>query len=419
MSKRTIDRILSQEILDSRGDPTVRTTVILDDGQTASAAVPAGASTGSHEARELRDGGTRYGGKGVLEAVRNAMTVINDGLHGMAVDDQPGIDQKLIAIDGSPDRSKLGANAILSVSLASARAASVALRTPLYQYLQQRYQLPEPRTFPRPMCNIINGGKHADNNVSFQEYHVLASGKSFAEHIERTWLVIKRLRSLLEGRRERTLIGDEGGFAPRLASNVEGIELLQEAVSETGLRLDEDVSFGLDVAASEFYDARAGTYRLQPDARTMTPAELINWYQELRDRFPIRTIEDPLAEDDWSNWTELTRRIGAHTVIIGDDLFVTQRDRLSQGIKARAANAILIKPNQVGTLTETMETIAVARDDGYTFIVSHRSGETCDDFIADLAVAVGSPYLKAGALARGERLAKYNRLLTIASEVGA
>lgn len=418
MNKHAIAAISAQEILDSRGDPTIRATVTLKNGEQASADVPAGASTGRHEALELRDGGARYRGKGVRRAVTNVSTVINDVLKGMAVEEQPAIDRKLVGLDGTPDRSRLGANAILSVSLACARAAATAERLPLYEYLQQRFRLKKPKKFPRPMCNVLNGGRHADNNVSFQEFHVLAHGKTFAEQIERTWRVIQCLKDYLRQRHDRTLVGDEGGFAPLLKSNEEGLKLLVTATKESELRLGDDIEFGLDVAASEFYSSRSGTYRLSPDNRELEPGALIEMYQGLAERYPLTTLEDGLSEDDWQNWSALTKRLGEKLMLIGDDLFATQRERLSQGIRAHAGNAILIKPNQVGTLSETMETIAVARDDGYEIVVSHRSGETSDDFIADLAVAVGSRFLKAGSLMRGERLAKYNRLLTIAAEVG-
>lgn len=418
MAQRTIARITAQEILDSRGEPTIRATVVLDDGQSASASVPAGASTGSHEARELRDGGRRYGGLGVLMAVKNVATVINDALRGMNVDAQEDIDRRLVELDRTDDRSHLGANAILSVSLACARTAAVAAHRPLYRYLRERFRLPRPDRFPQPMCNVLNGGRHADNNLSFQEYLLLPRGESFTSQLERTSMVIRRLREMLLEQGEPVLVADEGGFAPRAKTNEEPFDLLARAVNDCGLRLGEDMEFGLDAAASEFLGAD-GVYHVRPEGLDLEAGQLIDFYDDLVHRYPLRTLEDGLGEDDWSNWTKLTARLGQRLLVIGDDLFVTQKARLSEGIRARAANAILIKPNQVGTLTETMETIASARDDGYAYVISHRSGETSDDFIADLAVAVGSPFLKAGSLNRGERLEKYNRLLTIASEVGA
>ncbi len=417
MKPSTIKHLRAREILDSRGDPTLEVTVELDNGLIAAAAVPAGASTGSHEAREVRDGGDRFGGKGVRQACQNVATTIQPALVGMAADAQPEIDRRLVELDGTPNRSRLGANALLGVSLAVARAGAAAHARPLYRYLEERFGLGKPSKFPMPMCNLLNGGKHADNGLSFQEYLVLANGHSCAERIERTWKVINHLKELLQARGDRTLIGDEGGFAPLLKSNEEGLRLLAQASAAAGLKLGQDVTFGLDAAASEFY--RDGQYVLSPEGKTLNADKLVDLYTDLAERYPLATLEDGLAEDDWANWTKLTQRLGKKLLLIGDDLFVTQSDRLSQGIRARAGNAILIKPNQVGTLTETMATIAAARDDGYAFIVSHRSGETCDPFIVDLAVATGSPYLKAGSLNRSERLAKYNRLLEIAAEVGA
>ncbi|MBI4093248.1 MAG: phosphopyruvate hydratase [Candidatus Kerfeldbacteria bacterium] len=419
MAHPTIDHVMAHEVLDSRGEPTVRATVVLTDGQRGAASVPAGVSTGAHEALELRDLAERFAGKGVRKAVARVNGTIGQALIGMRVDDQPAIDHKLIELDGTPDRSNLGANSILSVSLAAARTASIFSRLPLYQYLQKSFGLPRPDKFPRPMCNVLNGAKHADNNISFQEYQVLAGGKTYAAQIERTARIIDELREILRHHGDRILVGDEGGFAPMLESNEQGLEFLSQAVARSDLRLGDDVNFGLDVAASEFYSIERKIYLLQPEVRAMTAAELISLYQELVAKYPIKTLEDGLAEDDWDSWKLLTERLGKKITIIGDDLFATQRDRLNQGIKSRAANAILIKPNQVGTLTETMETIATARRNGYQCVVSHRSGETCDDFIADLAVAIGSEYLKAGSLMRSERLAKYNRLLEIAAEVGA
>lgn len=415
----TIERITAAEILDSRGDPTVKVTMSLSDGVQAIAAVPAGASTGVHEAHELRDGGTRYGGKGVLKAVDAVNTELHDALVGMPVTDQAGIDQRMIAVDGTPDKSRLGANAILGVSLACARAASVALHQPLYRYLQSLFGLAAPRIFPQPMCNILNGGRHADNHVSFQEYLVIPSRGTFDQQLEHAWSVIHALKSLLTEQNERTTVGDEGGFAPMLRSNEDGLKLITEAIERAGLVIGTDIAPGIDAASSEFYNDAAKAYVLQPEGMTLAGEALVDYYERLVETYHLRSIEDGCAEDDFSLWTMLTSRLGSTALLIGDDLFVTQRKRLEQGIAARAANAILIKLNQVGTLTETMDTIAVARSAGYQYVVSHRSGETDDDFIADLAVAVGSPMLKAGSLTREERLAKYNRLREIATEVGA
>lgn len=415
----TIERISAREILDSRGDPTIEAIVELSTGDEVRDAVPAGASTGTHEARELRDGGSRFAGRGESKAVENVKTTINAALRGAKVTDQQSIDRHLIEIDGTPDRSHLGANAMLGVSLACARGGSRVTKKPLYRYLRDCFSIADPQTFPRPMCNIINGGRHADNNVSFQEYLVLPSGTTCAQQIERTWAVIHSLKNLLVERKERTTVGDEGGFAPMLASNEEGLAMIERAITTAGLSFGSDVALGIDAAASEFYNAHDDSYTLKPEQKRYTGDELIPLYQTLIERYQLRTIEDPLAEDDLIHWTALTQAIGSKVLLIGDDLFATHKDRLLDGIRVHAANAILIKPNQVGTLTETMETVETARKAGYAFIVSHRSGETNDDFIADLAAAIGSPYLKAGSLAHEERLVKYNRLLEIAQEVGA
>lgn len=418
MKRTTIRRLTACEILDSRGEPTVRATVELQNGIRASAMVPAGASTGSHEAHEKRDGGTRYDGNGALRAVKNIRTIISRALSGFPVDDQRGIDERLIALDPDPQRDGIGANALLGASLACTRAGSFATKTPLYTYLRDQYSFPKPTTFPKPMCNILNGGRHADNGISFQEYLVIPNGRTIREQLERVWRVIRSVKSELVARNDRTLVGDEGGFAPLLSSNEEGLALLVRAVRRAGLRVRKDVSFSLDVAASEWYVRSSSKYLMKPEGKTYRGPALARYYQRLATKYGLRSIEDPFAEDDWNSWTLLTEKLGRSLLLIGDDLFVTQKNRLAQGVHARAANAILIKPNQVGTLTETMDTIKKARASNYTYVISHRSGETCDDFIADLAVAVGSPYLKAGSLARGERLAKYNRLLIIANELG-
>jgi len=419
MSSVTIVHTRAEEILDSRGDPTLKAWVELSDGTRASAAVPSGASTGAHEAHELRDNEARYGGKGEMKAVRNVQTEINDALHGMNVADQEPIDRRMVALDGTPDRSRLGANAILGVSLACARAASRVEKKPLYRYLRERFSLPEPRVFPKPMCNILNGGRHADNNVSFQEYLVLPEGATFALQLERAWSVIHALKAILKERNERTTVGDEGGFAPMLAANEDGFRLVAEAIQAAHLKLGKDVAMGIDAASSEFYDGARKAYLLKPEGKEYRGDDLVKFYALLVKKYHLHTIEDGCAEDDHDLWKKLTAALGRKVMLIGDDLFVTQKERLLQGVREKEANAILIKPNQVGTLTETIETVTAARKAKYACVVSHRSGETNDDFIADLAVAVGSPYLKAGSLTREERLAKYNRLLEIAQEVGA
>lgn len=419
MSKAAITKIGAEEILDSRGDPTVKAWVELSNGDRASAAVPSGASTGAHEAHELRDAGTRYGGKGETKAVHHIETEINDALHGLRVTDQESLDRRMISLDGTRDRSRLGANAILAVSLACARAGSMVTKRPLYTYLQECFSLPAPRVFPKPMCNVLNGGRHADNNVSFQEYLVLPEGGTFALQIERVWSVIHALKARLVEKKERTTVGDEGGFAPMLASNEDGLTLIAGAIQAAQLTLGKDVAMGIDAAASEFYDADRQVYVLRPEGKEYRGDDLVKFYAMLVKKYHLHTIEDGCAEDDHELWKKLTAALGKEVMLIGDDFFVTQKERLLQGIRENAANAILIKPNQVGTLTETMETIDAARNAGYAYVVSHRSGETDDDFIADLAAAVGCPFLKAGSLTREERLAKYNRLLEIAREVGA
>jgi enolase len=419
MSSITITRTGAEEILDSRGDPTLKAWVELSNGERADAAVPSGASTGAHEAHELRDGGSRFGGKGETKAVGLVTTVISDALRGMDVTDQEAIDSRMIGLDGTPDRSRLGAESLLGVSLACARAGSLVEKKPLYRYLRDHFSLPEPRTFPKPMCNILNGGRHADNGISFQEYLVLPEGATFELQIERAWNVLHALKSILVERKERTTVGDEGGFAPILASNEEGLHLIADAIQAAQLNLGKDIALGIDAASSEFYDAERGVYVLKPDGKEYHGDDLVKFYATLVKTYHLHTIEDGCAEDDHEAWKKLTAALGRKVMLIGDDFFVTQKERLLQGIREKAANAILIKPNQVGTLTETMDTIATARKAKYACVVSHRSGETNDDFIADLAVAAGSPYLKAGSLTREERLAKYNRLLEIAREVGA
>jgi len=419
MTRVTITRTGAEEILDSRGDPTLKAWVELSNGECASAAVPAGASTGAHEAHELRDGGTRFGGKGETKAVGMVTTVISEALRGMEVADQEAIDSRMIGLDGTPDRSKLGSNAILGVSLACARAGSLVEKKPLYRYLRDHFSLPEPRTFPRPMCNVLNGGRHADNNVSFQEYLILPEGMTFAQQIERAWSVIHELKAMLVEKKERTTVGDEGGFAPMLASNEDGLQMIVDAIQHSQLALGKDIAMGIDAASSEFYDSDRHVYLLKPEGNEYQGDDLVKFYTMLVKKYHLHVIEDGCAEDDFGLWKKLTAALGKKVMLIGDDLFVTQKERLLRGIRENAANAILIKPNQVGTLTETMDTIATARKAKYACVVSHRSGETNDDFIADLAVAAGSPYLKAGSLTREERLAKYNRLLEIAREVGA
>lgn len=417
----TIQHITSRQILDSRGWPTLETTVHIDAGISGTAAVPAGASTGSHEAQELRDRDPQhFSGRGVGQAVQNVTGPIAEALRGRDIRHLDAIDQCLIDLDGTVNKSVLGANAILSVSLAAARAKAVLEKQPLYRSLQAGYDCPEvnPDKLPEPMMNILNGGRHADTGVKIQEYVVIPHGRHTADRIERGAAVYHALGEILRQRGLSTLLGDEGGYAPVLGNDEEGLSFLDEAVRAAGLRLDTDISLGLDCAATEFYDASSQRYMFGPDAGGLSSVGLTSVIAGWQRTHHLATIEDPLAEDDWDGWTALTAALGKNAMIIGDDLFATNPARLERGIAAGAANAVLVKVNQIGTLTETMKTIALAREHGYRIVVSHRSGETTDDFIADLAVAVGATMIKAGAPARGERTSKYNRLLAIARELG-
>ena len=408
-----IEAVLAREILDSRGNPTVEAEVLLDDGATGRAAVPSGASTGEHEAVELRDDDPkRFGGKGVLGAVRNVHDEIAPALIG-SVDalDQREVDRVLLDLDGSLDRSRLGANAILSVSLAVGHAAAESVGLPLYRYLGG----PAAHLLPVPLLNVINGGAHADNALEIQEFMLAPVGAaSYAEALRWGAECFQALRSNLKGGGLSTTVGDEGGFAPELAGAAEACQALVEAIESAGLEPGGEVALALDVAASELYEE--GRYHLERtdrDARGM-----VAFFDDLRSTVPIVSIEDPLAEDDWDGWTIATEVLGRSCQIVGDDLFVTNPDRLARGIADRAANAILVKPNQIGTLTETLEVVTRAGEAGFGRIISHRSGETEDDTIADLAVATGAGQLKSGAPSRGERTAKYNRLLRIEEELG-
>ena len=414
MTRARIDRIHGREILDSRGNPTVEVDVLLDSGERASAAVPSGASTGAHEAVELRDGDKgRYGGKGVLKAVSHVNDEIAGALRGADPADQRAIDERLINLDGTANKSRLGANAILGASLAVARAAALAARQPLFRYLAGDRQL----VMPVPMMNILNGGKHAQTKVDFQEFMVVPAGApSYREGLRWGAEVFHALKESLHQAGLSTGQGDEGGFAPELDANEKAMSLLVDAIERSGHRPGEDVFIALDPAASEFY--RAGQYELQGEGRTLDPGELIDRWEAWVDRYPVISIEDGLAEDDWDGWRQLTQRLGKRVQLVGDDIFVTNVVRLRHGIEEGIANSILIKVNQIGTLTETLETMATAARAGYSTVVSHRSGETEDTFIADLAVASGAGQIKTGAPSRSERVAKYNRLLQIEEEVG-
>jgi len=410
-----IESVRGREILDSRGNPTLEVEVTLIDGGNGRAAVPSGASTGSHEALELRDGdAARYGGKGVLRAVEHVNGEIAGAVLGLSALDQAAVDQALIELDGTKDKSRLGANAILGVSLAVARAAASSLDLPLYRYLGG----PAARLLPVPMFNILNGGKHAADSTDFQEFMVMPVGAStFAEALRMGAEVYHALGKVLQKRGLSTNVGDEGGFAPSLPSNEAAIEAVLAAIEAAGYRPGEQVALALDPAASEFY--HDGKYVLARENRELSGEEMAAFWEAWCDKYPIVSIEDGMAEDDWSGWWQLTARLGQRIQIVGDDLFVTNVERLAKGIREGAANSILIKLNQIGTLTETLAAIEMAHRAGWTTVVSHRSGETDDTTIADLAVAAGTGQIKSGAPARGERVVKYNRLLYIEEELGS
>ncbi len=404
--------IMGREILDSRGTPTVEAVVTLKNGLSARAAVPSGASTGSHEAVELRDGEEdRYFGKGVTEAIGNINAVIAPVLKGLPVSDIARIDRHLLELDGTEDKSKLGANAMLAVSLACARAGALLTGQPLYRYLGGA----RATTMPMPMMNVLNGGAHADNALDVQEFMIVPIGaKSFAEAIRSSAEVYHALKAVLQQDGQVTAVGDEGGFAPNLRQDGEALDYLMTAISSAGYQPGRDFAFALDAAASE-WQAGAGGYRLPAAGEVYTSDELIDRWQKLIDRYPICSLEDPLGEEDWQGWQRLTERLGDRLQLVGDDLFVTKTERLRQGIESGCANAVLIKPNQVGTLSETLAAVLLAQEKGYRVVLSHRSGETEDTFLADLSVATCAGQIKTGAPCRGERTAKYNRLLRIAS----
>jgi enolase len=412
----TIAEIRAREILDSRGNPTVEAEVILSNGILGRAAVPSGASTGEHEAVELRDGEPgRYGGKGVLDAVENVEEEIAPALHGIDAYDQVAVDRAMIELDGTENKARLGANAILAVSLATARAAARDCRLPLYRYLGG----PLANVLPVPMMNILNGGAHASNNVDFQEFMVMPVGaETFSEGLRCGVEIFHALKKVLSSRGKSTAVGDEGGFAPDLATNEEAVEVILTAVEQAGYRPGEDVVLALDVAASEMH--RDGAYVFHKSSgERRTSAEMVDFYRDWATRYPVRSIEDGLDENDWDGWKLLTEGIGGRTQLVGDDLFVTSTQRLRDGIERGVGNAILIKVNQIGTLTETLEAIEMARGAGYNAVMSHRSGETEDTFIADLAVATGVGQIKTGSASRTDRVAKYNQLLRIEERLGS
>lgn len=410
-----IDDIFAREILDSRGNPTIEVEVYLEDGIVGRAAVPSGASTGAYEAVELRDGDQgRYNGKGVLKAVDNVNSILAPEIAGYDATDQLGIDRAMIELDGTPNKGKLGANAILGVSMAAAKAAAEALGMPLYQYLGGSNS----KVLPVPMMNILNGGKHADNNVDIQEFMVMPVGApNFAEALRMGTEVYHKLKSVLKKKGLNTAVGDEGGFAPMLGSNEEALAVIIEAIAAAGYKPGEDIALAIDAAATEFY--KDGKYVFEAEGKSRTAEEMVEYYAMLAGKYPIISIEDGLAEDDWDGWRKLTERLGRQVQIVGDDLFVTNTERLARGINSGVANSILIKLNQIGTITETLDAIEMAKQAGYTAVVSHRSGETEDATIADLVVAANAGQIKTGAPSRSERVAKYNRLLRIEEEVGA
>ena len=410
-----IQSVYAREVLDSRGNPTVEVEVTGDDGSFGRAIVPSGASTGVHEAVELRDGdATRYNGMGVSKAVDNVNTIIAKEVIGKEVTNQREIDEMMIALDGTPNKGKLGANAILGVSLAVARCAANSLHMPLYRYIGGA----NAHVLPTPMMNIINGGAHADNNVDFQEFMIMpVNAPSFKEAIRMGAEVFHALKKVLKGKGLNTAVGDEGGFAPNLASNEEAIQTILEAIETAGYQPGVDVKLAMDVASSEFY--QDGKYTLPGENnKTFTSKELVDFYVELCDKYPIISIEDGLDQDDWEGWDYLTEKLGSRVQLVGDDFFVTNTERLKKGIEKGVANAILIKVNQIGTLTETLEAIEMAQKANYTAVVSHRSGETEDTTIADIAVATNAGQIKTGSASRTDRIAKYNQLMRIEDELG-
>jgi len=406
-----ISKIKARQVFDSRGIPTIESEIHLDDGNKASAIVPSGASTGTHEAFELRDVENKnYLGKSVLKAIEKVNGEISKALIGFVVDDQKKIDKTLIELDGTKQKKRLGANAILSVSLASNKVAAVSKNIPLYQNIGNY------KTLPLPLMNIINGGSHANNSLRIQEFMIRPNkAKNFKEAINICFLVIQKLKSIMSNKNHPTTLGDEGGFAPNLSNNEEAIELILKAIEDSGFKAGTDISICLDVAANELFKEKKYSVN---SSKFISSDKTIEYYLDLIKKYPIKSIEDPFAEDDWDSWVNLTKLLTKDIQLVGDDLFVTNRERLLKGINSKAANAILIKPNQIGTLTETIEVIDLAQKNNYKTIISHRSGDSEDTFIADLAVATNSSQIKTGSLARSERVAKYNRLLKIEDELG-
>jgi len=408
-----IESIKADEVLDSRGNPTVRATVSLSDGTVANAIVPSGASTGKREALELRDGGDRYLGKGVLQACENINLKIAEILVGQSPFNQAIIDSAMKELDGTENYGNLGANAVLGVSMAVARVSAKSLNMPLYRYLGGANAM----VLPVPMFNIINGGSHADNSVDFQEYMIMATGfDTFAESLQASAEIYHNLKKILKAKGFSTSLGDEGGFAPDLSSNEEPLQVIMEAIEKAGYKAGEQIVLALDVASSELI-TKDGKYRLDSENRTVSSSELVDYYADLCEKYPIVSIEDGLGEDDWAGWKTLTEKLGDKVQLVGDDLFVTNVSILARGISEKIGNSILIKPNQIGSVSETMQTVRLAQRNGYKCVMSHRSGESEDAFIADFAVALNTGEIKTGSTARGERTAKYNRLLEIENEI--
>ena len=409
-----IKNVIGREILDSRGNPTVEVDVILENGIVGRAAVPSGASTGEREALELRDGGSRFMGKGVLKAVANVNGPLRELVIGMDVDDQKALDYAMINLDGTQTKSKYGANAILGISMAAMKASANAEGMPVYKYVNEKFG-DGVMSLPRPMMNIINGGAHADNKLDFQEYMIIPMADTIHDRIRIGAEVFHNLKDVLKSRGLVTSVGDEGGFAPDLESNSEGFELIMEAIKKAGYEPGKDVCMAIDVAASEFY--KDGKYELVGEGRSLTTEELIEYYENLIDKYPIISIEDPVDENDWDGFSLVTERIGDKIQLVGDDLFVTNKKCLQMGIDHKAGNAILLKVNQIGTITETLETIELARNNNYATVISHRSGETEDTTIADLAVGLNLGQIKTGSMSRTDRICKYNQLMRIEEEL--
>ena len=404
-----IKNVIGREIIDSRGNPTVEVDVILENGVLGRAAVPSGASTGEREALEMRDGGTRFMGKGVLNAVANVNGPLRDLVIGYDAEDQEALDYAMIKADGTETKSKYGANAILGISMAAMKASAINKGVPLYKYIGEGTEL------PRPMMNIINGGAHADNKLDFQEFMIIPNRDTIKERLRVGAEVFHNLKKVLNEKGLATGVGDEGGFAPNLESNTEGFELIVEAITKAGYAPGKDVNIAIDVAASEFY--KDGKYHLVGEGRSLTTDELIEFYEELVNKYPIISIEDPVDENDWEGFTKITEKLGDKVQLVGDDLFVTNKKCLQMGIDKKAGNAILLKVNQIGTITETLETIKLARDNGYKTVISHRSGETEDTTIADLAVGLNLGQIKTGSMSRTDRICKYNQLIRIEEEL--